>query len=174
MHEYNRDWTVAIWKYIAKHYSESQWIGGYDLINEPVLEGGFTSGNLRQFFIEIVDSIRSVDQNHNVFIEGNWYGNDFTSLTPPFDDNMAYSFHHYVGPSDQTNWVNQYVGMSQDYNVPLWVGEIGENSNHWAYHKIKLFDENNIGWSWWNYKHNGSVSTLLGIDVPPAHSAYPK
>ncbi|HIN27200.1 MAG TPA: carbohydrate-binding protein [Candidatus Marinimicrobia bacterium] len=166
VHEYNRDWTVAIWKYIAKHYSESQWIGGYDLINEPVLEGGFTSGNLRQFFIEIVDSIRSVDQNHIVFIEGNWYGNDFTSLTPPFDDNMAYSFHHYVGPSDQTSWVNQYVGMSQDYNVPLWVGEIGENSNHWAYHKIKLFDENNIGWSWWNYKHNNSVSTLLGIDVP--------
>ena len=24
VHEYNRDWTVAIWKYIAKHYSESQ------------------------------------------------------------------------------------------------------------------------------------------------------
>ena len=171
VHEYNRDWTVSIWKYIADYYSEAQWIGGYDLLNEPVLEGGFSSLNLREYYIEIIDSIRSVDQNHIIFIEGNWYANDFADLTPPFDDNMSYSFHHYIGPSTQTAWVSQYTSMSSAYNVPLWVGEVGENSNHWAHHKIKLFEENNIGWSWWNFKHNGSISTLMGIEPPQDFTA---
>jgi hypothetical protein len=171
VHEYNRDWTVSIWKHIADYYSESQWIGGYDLINEPVLEGGFSSSDLRQFYIEIVDSIRTVDQNHIIFIEGNWYGNDFANLTPPFDDNMSYSFHHYVGPSTQTAWVDQYTSMSESYNVPLWVGEVGENSNHWGYHKIKLFEQHNIGWSWWNYKHNGSISVLMRVEEPDGYNS---
>ena len=171
VHEYNRDWTVSVWKYIADYYSEAQWIGGYDLLNEPVLEGGFSSLNLREYYIEIIDSIRSVDQNHIIFIEGNWYANDFADLTPPFDDNMSYSFHHYIGPSTQTAWVSQYTSMSSAYNVPLWVGEVGENSNHWAHHKIKLFEENNIGWSWWNFKHNGSISTLMGIEPPQDFTA---
>ena len=84
---------------------------------------------------------------------------------------MSYSFHHYVGPSAQTAWVDQYTSMSESYNVPLWVGEVGENSNHWGYHKIKLFEQHNIGWSWWNYKHNGSISVLMRVEEPDGYNS---
>ena len=61
--------------------------------------------------------------------------------------------------------------MSEAHNVPLWVGEVGENSNHWGYHKIKLFEEHNIGWSWWNFKHNGSISVLMRVEEPDGYKS---
>ncbi len=161
-----RDWATAVWWYIADYYADEEWIAGYDLINEPVLSGGFTSSQLRQFYIQMTNTIRDVDTNHIIFIEGNWYGNDFTNLTPPFDDNMAYSFHHYIGPSHQTSWLSQYTSMSQTYNIPLWVGEFGENSNHWAHKKVQLFENNDVNWTLWNYKHNGSVTAAVKVIVP--------
>ncbi len=166
IHQSNRDWATAVWWYIADYYADEEWIAGYDLLNEPVLSGGFTSSQLRQFYIQMTNTIRYVDTNHIIFIEGNWYGNDFTNLTPPFDDNMAYSFHHYVGPSHQTSWIGQYTSMSQTYNIPLWVGEFGENSNHWAHKKVQLFENNDVNWTLWNYKHNGSVTAAAKVVVP--------
>jgi len=162
----NRNWATDIWQHIANYYADEPWIAGYDLINEPVLSDGFTSIDLRNFYIQIKTAIRMVDQNHLLFIEGNWYGNDFTSLTPPFDNNMGYSFHHYIGPSHQTSWVNNYLSMSEQYNVPLWVGEFGENSNHWVHYKVNLFEQHDIGWSSWNYKHNGSITPVMRVEVP--------
>lgn len=162
----NRDWTRAIWRYIAEHYADEEWIAGYDLLNEPVLSGGFSSSQLRQFYIQLTNAIREVDSNHIIFIEGNWYGNDFTNLTPPFDDNMAYSFHHYVGSSHQASWIGQYTSMRQTNNVPLWVGEYGENSNHWVHKKTELFENNNVSWSLWNYKHIGSVTSAIRVEAP--------
>ena len=35
------------------------------------------------------------DDKHIIIIEGNDYANNFTGLTPPWDDNMVYSFHKY-------------------------------------------------------------------------------
>ena len=166
IHQSYRDWATAVWWYIADYYADEEWIAGYDLLNEPVLSGGFTSSQLRQFYIQMTNTIRNVDTNHIIFIEGNWYGNDFTNLTPPFDDNMAYSFHHYIGPSHQTSWLGQYTSMSQTYNIPLWVGEFGENSNHWAYKKVQLFENNDVNWTLWNYKHNGSVTAAVKVVVP--------
>ncbi len=72
------------------------WIGGYDLINEtnwPFPEGN--NSQMKSLFQRITDSIRVVDQNHFIYIEGNGFANDFSGLTPPWDPNMAYSFHKY-------------------------------------------------------------------------------
>lgn len=166
-----RNWASAVWRYIADYYADEEWIAGYDLLNEPVLSGGFISSQLRQFYIQMTNTIRDVDTNHIIFIEGNWYGNDFTNLTPPFDDNMAYSFHHYVGTSHQTSWLGQYTSMSQTYNIPLWVGEFGENSNHWAHKKVRLFENNDVSWSLWNYKHNGSITSAMRVEIPQGFEA---
>ena len=163
----NRYWTIDIWQYIANYYSEEPWIAGYDLINEPVLSDGFTTTQFRDFYEQIRSAIRLFDQNHIIFIEGNWFGNDFTNLTDLFlNDNMGCSFHHYQGSSDFTSWINDYMSYNEQYNVPLWVGEFGENSNHWVFNKVKLFEQNNIGWSLWNYKHNGSITPLMSVKVP--------
>ena len=91
---FNKSKTVALWKKLAEHFANDTTIAGYDLINEPNwnLPGG---GPLRALYEDITDSIRSVDTNHLIFIEGNWFANTFTGLTPPWDNNMAYSPHKY-------------------------------------------------------------------------------
>ena len=141
-------------------------IAAYDLLNEPVIPWGYGPEVLKSIYVRSIDSIRTVDPNHIVIIEGNWYGNDHTGLLPPFDDEMVYSFHHYIGSSADTNWIHQYTtNLSHQYNVPLWIGEFGENSNSWAYNKINLFENNNIGWSWWNYKSIERISSLLSYKI---------
>ena len=92
--ELNKEKTVALWRKLAERYANEKWIGGYDLINE--VNWTFPEGNnsqLRDLYGRITDAIREVDQNHIIFIEGNWFANDFSGLTPPWDDNMVYSFH---------------------------------------------------------------------------------
>ena len=162
----NQLWLASTWKYIAEHYANEPIIAAYDLLNEPVIPWGYGPEVLKSIYERTIDSIRTVDPNHIVIIEGNWYGNDHTGLFPPFDDEMVYSFHHYVGSSADTNWIHQYTtNLSHQYDVPLWIGEFGENSNSWAFNKINLFEDNNIGWSWWNYKSIERISSLLSYPI---------
>ena len=90
----NREKTVALWRRLAERYADEEWIGGYDLINE-VNWNLPNNTMLRNIYMDITAAIREVDNNHIIFIEGNWFANDFTNLTPPWDDNMVYSFHKY-------------------------------------------------------------------------------
>ena len=163
----NQKWLTSVWRYIAEYYSNEPVVAGYDLLNEPVLPWGYGPQALRNIYEWVIDSIRTVDPNHVVIIEGNWYGNDHTGLLPPFDDEMVYSFHHYVGGStDTTTMYNQYrTGISLEYNVPLWVGEFGENSNYWGSNIKSFFERNDIGWSWWNYKSVERISSLFSYEI---------
>jgi endoglucanase len=163
----NQRKTVALWKKIAEHYANEKWIGGYDLINET---NWTMSGNtlLKKLYADLTTAIRTVDKNHLIFIEGNWFANDFTGLTPPWDSNMAYSFHKYWNYNDQASiqWV---LDLRNQYNVPLWLGESGENSNSWFTSAINLVESNKIGWAWWPYKKIGSVTGTITI---PKTSGY--
>ena len=163
----NQKWLTSVWRYIAEYYSNETVVAAYDLLNEPVLPWGYGPQALRNIYEWVIDSIRTVDPNHVVIIEGNWYGNDHTGLLPPFDDEMVYSFHHYVGGStDTTTMYNQYrTGISLEYNVPLWVGEFGENSNYWGSNIKSFFERNDIGWSWWNYKSVERISSLFSYEI---------
>ena len=163
----NQKWLTSVWRYIAEYYSNEPVVAAYDLLNEPVLPWGYGPQELRNIYEWVIDSIRTVDPNHVVIIEGNWYGNDHTGLLPPFDDEMVYSFHHYVGGStDTTTMYNQYrTGISLEYNVPLWVGEFGENSNYWGSNIKSFFERNDIGWSWWNYKSVERISSLFSYEI---------
>jgi hypothetical protein len=118
---------------------------------------------LKQLYKEIIAAIRSVDNNHIIFIEGNWFANDFTGLLPTsasdplLDQNMAYSFHKYWN-STNTGSIQWMLDIRNNYNVPVWMGESGENSNEWFYRTIKTMEDNNIGWAWWPLKKIGSVT----------------
>lgn len=155
----NRDKTVALWKRLAERYVNEPTVGGYDLINEVNwnLPGGTL---LRSLYGEITDSIRTVDTNHIIFIEGNWFANDFTGLTPPWDNNMVYSPHKYWSTNDQASiqWV---LDLRNTYDIPLYLGETGENSNTWFTDAIKLFDEHEMGWAWWPMKKVEAIAGPL-------------
>jgi endoglucanase len=162
--EANQMKTIALWKKLAEKYKDEEWIGGYDLINETnyKLEG---NEELKNLFSEITMEIRKVDKKHIIFIEGNQFANDYTGLTPPWDNNMAYSFHKYWNPTTLET-IQKYLDMREKYDVPLWMGESGENTNEWFKAAVNLFETNNIGWSWWTIKKIGSESSILTISRP--------
>ncbi len=163
----NQEKTIALWRRIAERYKNEAWIAGYDLINEP--NWNLANGVLRSLYTRITDAIREVDQDHILFIEGNWFANDFTGLTPPWDDNLVYSPHKYWSFNDQASiqWV---LDMREEHNVPLYLGESGENSNVWFKDAIQLLEENNIGWAWWPLKKVESIAGPLSVEKTTAYS----
>ncbi len=146
-----QDQTVALWTEIARRYADDPIIIGFDLINEPVTPDGITGFDLRALYERIATAIRTVDSNHILFIEGNFYATHFPELIPPFDDNMVYSFHKYWNGTG-VNSIQYLLDIRAQTNVPLWLGETGENSNVWFYFMQKLMDENRIGWNFWTHK----------------------
>jgi endoglucanase len=175
--ELNKDKLVALWRKLAERYADEPWMGGYDLINEP--NWAFTGSNingcnentnapLRELYIRMTDAIREVDQNHIIFIEGNCWGNNHNGLTPPWDDNLVYSFHKYWSTNDQAS-IQFALNIRNNHNVPIWCGEAGENSNHWFAEAVKLLEENNIGWAWWTWKKFGSESGIANIHPPSGY-----
>lgn len=160
----NKDKTVALWRKIAERYSEEPWVGGYDLINET--NWTFPEGNnskLRELYVNITRAIREVDKNHLIFIEGNGFANDFSGLTPPWDNNMAYSFHKYWTYNTLES-INFAIALRNAHNVPIWLGESGENSNVWFTNLISLCEKNRIGWAWWPLKKPG-INNPLRVQV---------
>lgn len=157
----NQNKTVALWQKLAERYADESAIAGYDLINEVNwdLPGGV---QLRNLYGDITDAIRTVDNNHIIFIEGNWFANDFTGLTPPWDDKIVYSPHKYWSFNDQASiqWV---LDIREDHNVPLYLGESGENSNVWFRDAIRLLEDNDIGWAWWPMKKIESIAGPLSV-----------
>ncbi|MFO7889040.1 MAG: cellulase family glycosylhydrolase [bacterium] len=164
----NKERTIEIWEKLAERYKNDIWIGGYDLINEPVLPQGIPNTDLRLLYMNIVKAIREIDKNHIIFIEGNWYATDFTALSPPFDGNMVYSFHKYWNENTQ-NSIQSYVHLRNQYSIPLWMGESGENSNPWFYNCIQLLECNDIGWCWWTHKKVSTLTSPYSAEIPDAY-----
>ncbi|MBN2524727.1 MAG: cellulase family glycosylhydrolase [Bacteroidales bacterium] len=162
--EENRARTADLWKTLAARYSEEEWIGGYDLINEtkwPPLSDN-NNQDLWDLMIRITDSIRTVDTNHLIITEGNWWANDYTGFPGPWDDNLVISFHKYWNPNN-TSSIQWMLSMRDQHNVPLWLGETGENSNTWFTEMIELMEEHTIGYSLWPQKKISSVAGPVTI-----------
>lgn len=166
----NKAKTIALWKKLAEHYKDEPWIGAYDLLNEtnwgfedPAndLHGQKESTNkaLRELQMRITEAIRLVDKNHIVIIEGNAWGNNYKGIFPLWDNNTVISFHKYWNNNDLKS-IQHMLDIRNQNSVPIWIGETGENSNTWFADAVQLFEENNIGWSWWPLKKIGINNPL--------------
>ncbi len=165
--EINKRKTVALWYRLAERYRNEPWVGGYDLINETnfPIEGNEA---LRDLMIEITGAIRQVDTNHIIFVEGNHFATDFRGLTPPWDSNMVYSFHKYwSSPTVET--IQQFLDIRNEHNVPLWMGESGENNNEWYRSAVQMLEADSIGWAWWTLKKLDSESGIMNVTVPEGY-----
>lgn len=171
--------TIALWRKLAERYANEPWIAGYDIINEPNygfenpkedIKGTAEKKNepLRKLLIDITKAIREVDKNHIIIIEGNGFGNNYNGILPPWDDNMVLSFHKY-GNFNNTGTIKRFLELRDRYNIPLWLGESGENSNTWFYECINLVESNDIGWAWWQNKKM-NVNQPLEIKIPEGYS----
>ncbi|MBS1577201.1 MAG: cellulase family glycosylhydrolase, partial [Bacteroidetes bacterium] len=162
--EANQQKTIAFWKKLAERYANEPHIAAYDILNEP--NWGFEnpandknglqeSKNepLKKLYLAITTAIRAADKKHIIIIEGNGWGNNYKGMLDGglWDDNIVLSFHKYWNYNDQKS-IQHILDYRDKLNVPVWLGETGENSNTWYTEAINLFESNNIGWSWWPLK----------------------
>jgi endoglucanase len=160
-----------IWKRVAARYSENPWVGGYDLMNEPVVNG---DPGLKSEYQDLTTTIRSVDRHHTLFVEGDWYASSLWLLGKPWDLNMAYSDHNYA--STLPNDLPAHEDQATLYNAPLWMGEFGFNSNVWnAQQESELDAETTMNgrsvrpsWSFWSWKAM-SIWSMLNVKTPVAY-----
>ena len=169
--EANQQKTIALWKKLAERYKNETTIIAYDIINEP--NWGFEDANdknglkekknepLEKLMREITTAIREVDKNHIIIIEGNGWGNNYSGILDDgvWDNNMVLSFHKYWNFNDAGS-IAHIIKMRDQHNIPVWLGETGENSNTWFTQAIHLLESNNIGWAWWPLKKLGFNNPL--------------
>ncbi|WP_316831382.1 cellulase family glycosylhydrolase [Pedobacter aquatilis] len=178
--EANQQKMIALWAKLANRYKNEPWIGGYDIINEP--NYGFSNpaedkngtkekvnAPLRKLMVDITKAIREVDQNHIIIVEGNGWGNNYNGIFPLWDKNMVLSFHKYWNYNDQAS-IAHMIKARDEQNVPIWLGETGENSNTWFTDAISLLERNNIGWAWWPLKKVG-FNNPMEIKSNPNYNA---
>ncbi|RZK12766.1 MAG: carbohydrate-binding protein [Flavobacterium sp.] len=167
----NRNKMIALWRKLALRYKDSPWVGAYDIINEP--NWNFTgtnqngcdeqnNGPLRALQVAVTQAIREVDTNHLIFIEGNCWGNNYNGMFPLWDDNLALSFHKYWN-YNTTASIQGILNLRTQHNVPIWLGESGENSNVWFTDAILLMETNNIGWAFWPMKKIESIAGVTAV-----------
>lgn len=164
----SQDLTVNIWRKIAARYSKETIVLGYDLLNEPIahyFENDNLNPKLEPLYRRVVAAIREVDPNHIVFLGGARWNTDFKVFGAPFDKKLAYTFHKYWMDVNQSA-IQEYVDFSDKYNVPVWMGESGENTDEWISSFRTLLESNNIGWCFWPYKKLDATSCVASINPP--------
>ncbi len=162
---------LDIWGRIAEHYADEDVILGYELANEPVPH--FWEGEERAMLIGAVEplykrataEIRKHDPNHIVLLGGpiwNSYFGNFTDWS--FDDNIMYTCHRYGG-APSADAISSYIAFRDSTNLPMYMGELGHNTDEWLNEFANTLRENNIGYTYWPYKKIND-SSMTGIAEP--------
>ena len=147
-------WTIDLWTAIAERYADETTVIGYDFFDEPILPetGGYTTANtLRPFYVKLTNSVRDVDSNHLLFIEGIQWAQTFEGLEPAWDKKIVWVFHKYWDDNDTAS-IQFALSIRDRTNLPIWNGETGENTNEWCHDMVELLESHNIGWNMWTYK----------------------
>lgn len=163
--------TIKVWKEIAARYAYETIVIGHDLLNEPIahyFDKDKLNPYLEPFFKKLAAAIREVDQNHIVFIGGAQWNSNFSVFGPPFDSKSVYTFHKYWTAAGK-EVIQDYLDYSNKYNVPLYLGESGENTNEWIAEFRKTLEAESVGWCFWPYKKLESERGVVTIKVPEGY-----
>jgi endoglucanase len=144
----SQDLIVNIWRKIAARYRNEPTVIGFDLLNEPIAHY-FAVANLNPklepLYRKIVAGIREVNRSQLIFLGGAQWDTNFKVFGPPFDTKLVYTFHKYWMEVNK-GAIQEYLDFRDKYNVPVWMGESGENTDEWISSFRKLLEANNIGW----------------------------
>ena len=184
-----------IWWNIADHYKNNPGVAGYDLLNEPKAPNGNVDKDVKHFYKDTLDTIRSTGDKHIAFLEA-WHDNDLKD-PKEFGKNrgdIVYEYHNYpYGQNAESNngikkgfddKVNSMSNISKKYQVPTYLGEFNDRyagdagtpnpeKNPKAEdltHIVKNLNKNSISWTLWNYDIQGQDNTwgaenFKGINV---------
>ena len=185
----NQDVAVQLWTMLAARYKNDARVAMYDVLNEPNNVPAAPPRNPNQRIHDVlerfINAIRAQGDNHLVLLEGNGYGNDFNYMekrTFTNQANLVFNSHRYSGTGylltndvtaqdggvNQLRLIGNLTRFRTDNNVPIWVGETGENTAAWMNEAARALGIVGIGWCHWTYKRfeNGPNAALMHI-VPP-------
>lgn len=188
----NRDRYLRMWFFLADRFRENPYIAGYDILNEPnvtVLD----EHKVRSLYEEATAEIRSTDQKHIIFLEGNVWAQRLEFLGRPKDRNTAFSIHNYAplnfthhfeqglyypGKAHGLMWDKKrfdiFAGAYSKYakirKIPLFLGEFGVNArdgyygeDKWVDDQLAICEKYGFSWTYWNYKTIANLAFPDGI-----------
>lgn len=166
----SQDLMTEIWVKIAEKYKNEPLIIGYDIVNEPIAhyfndELPYLNHQLFLLYKRIVAEIRAVDKNHAIFLNGsNWSGN-FDVFEEIIDANVVYEFHKYWFEVNQ-GAIQQYLDFRDKHQVPIYIGETGENTDEWVNDFRILLDKHEVNWAFWPYKKMNNTKGIMNFGEP--------
>ncbi|SDO78076.1 Cellulase (glycosyl hydrolase family 5) [Paenibacillus sp. yr247] len=164
--ERNKRSTVDMWRMLARRYKDEWIVAGYDLLNEP-LPDWFSAYNdkVMPLYRDIVEAIREVDDRHLIILEGVHWSTDWSIFTEKIDDNLMLQFHKYWNNPD-TESIQGYLDKKEEWNVPIFMGEGGENNKDWYAGAFRLFEDHDISWNFWTWKKMDTDNSPCSIIKP--------
>ena len=159
------------------------------MLNEPGYD--MDADTLNGFYRRAISSIRQVDPNHIIFLEGSDFGRCFDLLEDPDDPQIAYAFHFYPFVLDEDvldpampeekrdaffhQLFDKQIEPCLRFGRPLWCGESGYNipmdqepfTTSLILKNIRLCEERGYSWSLWTYKDAGRMGIVYPrLDSP--------
>jgi endoglucanase len=164
--EANKRLAVALWRKLAERYKDEWIVAGYDLLNEP-LPDWFSAYNdqVMPLYREIVKAIREVDDRHMIILEGVHWSTDWSIFNDKIDNNLMLQFHKYWNNPD-TESIQVYLDKREEWNVPIFMGEGGENNIDWYAGAFRMFEDHHISWNFWTWKKVDTDNSPCSINRP--------
>ena len=186
----NQDVANLLWQTIAGRYKGDPRVAMYDVLNEPnnIPNTSSQNGNQRLHDVlqRFINTIRNAGDTHLILLEGNGFGNDFNYMekrTFSNTANLVYNSHRYSGSGyeidnnpnsvdgnnpNSLRLIGNLTRFRSDNNVPIWVGETGENTTQWMSDAAKGLGQVGIGYCHWTLKRfdSGANAALFHINPP--------
>lgn len=173
--------TYALWEKIADIFKDETSLCGYDVLNEPILDGR-DPVLLTKFYRQLIKRIRAVDKKNIIFLEGDIWAQRIDYLNELISDDTSISIHAYEpflytlnlnplqtfpGTINGVVWnekklykyMEKYYQFSLRNKVKIYVGEFGVNWRggfwgelKWVKTMLDVFKAFNFGYTYWTYK----------------------
>ncbi|GJM17504.1 MAG: hypothetical protein DHS20C13_28310 [Thermodesulfobacteriota bacterium] len=168
--EFCQELMISIWKKIAERYKDNSTVMGYDILNAPLAplfeeEMKSLNDSLLNLYKKTIRTIRSIDQNHLIFVQFPEYHENLTILNELEGEHIVFTFQRYFVEPHQ-NAVQKYLDFGKKHQAPIYVCEFGENSLQWTGKIRQILNDNRISWCYHPYKEIQRSIFYIDLDEP--------
>lgn len=154
---------IALWEELARRYRDESTVAMYDLLNEPVSgrlpDYDALKDALSAFYRECTAAVRKIDARHVLSFEGPRWASDPVIFRERFDDLMVIHAHTY-GEFPDERFVRLWAEPRARLDVPLLLGETGENDPAWCAAVLGQAHAAGISTCFWTWKKMDARSPI--------------